>query len=71
MVRYQLEVLGLQITIDLGDDLHGISVQMQLPHIMLECNLESQDASFIFCLVVGAVEGNLPGEWDQLSLQCC
>ena len=71
MLRYQLRVPGLPITVDLGNDQHGVSVHMQFPYIMLECNLESQDADFILCLIVGAGEGHLPGEWDQLSLRCC
>ena len=71
MVRHQLGILGFPITIDLGDDQHRILVYMQLPHFMLECNLQSQNAGFILCLVIGAGEGHLPCKWDQLSLWRC
>ena len=71
MVRYQLGVLGLPIAIDLGDDQHRISVYMQLAHIMLECDLQSQKVGFILCLIIGVGECHLPCKWDQLSLRCC
>ena len=71
MVWHQFGFLGLSITVDLGDDQHCITVYMQLAHIMLECDLLSQNAGFILCLVVGAGEGHLPCKWDQLSQWRC
>ena len=71
MVRYQLGIHGLLVSINLGDNQHGIAVHMQLPHHMLKCDLQSQNAGFVLRLVIGAGEGHLPCKQDQLSLRHC
>ena len=71
MVRHQLGILGLLITINLGDDQHGITVHMQLPHLMLECDFQSHNVGLVLRLVIGARECHLPCKRDQLSLWRC